>query len=175
MKKVLVSLIALIAIGSFGFSFFNGGINAEGTISNTPSGGVVSSLHTGDEVHLGTASNDKFTVLGQNGGYLYLLKKQTVGSAVNYNTALSHANAYKSDANFGKIGNAHLSLSGNGVSLISKSELQEISSLVSSNQIASSVHLNAGDGLADINIDLDHDDKADINIDFDELDSGYRY
>ena len=121
MKKVLVSLIALIAIGSFGFSFFNGGINAEGTISNTPSGGVVSSLHTGDEVHLGTASNDKFTVLGQNGGYLYLLKKQTVGSAVNYNTALSHANAYKSDANFGKIGNAHLSLSGNGVSFISKS------------------------------------------------------
>ena len=50
MKKVLVSLIALIAIGSFGFSFFNGGINAEGTISNTPSGGVASSLHTGDEL-----------------------------------------------------------------------------------------------------------------------------
>ena len=140
MKKVLVSLIALIAIGSFGFPFFNGGINAEGTISNTPSGGVVSSLHTGDEVHLGTASNDKFTVLGQNGGYLYLLMKQTVGSAVKYNTALSHANAYKSDANFGKIGNAHLSLSGNGVSLISKSELQGISSNCTSGKRIKSIN-----------------------------------
>ena len=144
-KKLLVCLIALIAVSSIGFTLFKGSINAAGTIGNTPNGGVASSLHTGDEVHLGKAADDTFSVLGQKDGYLYLLKKNTVGSATNYNTALTNANAYKSETNFGKIGNAHLSLSGNSVSLISKSELQGISGLVSSNQIASSVNINNGE------------------------------
>ena len=140
-----ISLCLLLPVTVF--TIINKGLFAAGTIINSPSNQAVNSLHAGDEVHLGTASDDVYTVLGQNGGYLYLLKKNTVGSATNYNTALSNANAFKSDANFGKIGNAHLSLSGNGVSLISKAELQGISGLVSSNQIASSVSskLNSGE------------------------------
>ena len=104
-KKVLVSLIALIAIGFFGFTFFNGGIDAAGTIGNTPNGGVASSLHTGDEVHLGTVSDDVYNVLGQKDGYIYLLKKNSINNtAVNFTAAEAQANAYLSETNFGKLG-----------------------------------------------------------------------
>ena len=78
---------------------------AAGTIINSSNNEAVNSLHTGDEVHLGKASDDVYNVLGQKDGYIYLLKKNSINNtAVNFTAAETQANAYLSETNFGKLG-----------------------------------------------------------------------
>ena len=139
-RRFIVLFIALCAIIPFIVGkAMDMNLFAAGTIGNTPNGGVANSLHTGDEVHLGIASDDTFIVLGQKDGYVYLLKKNAINNtAVNFTTAETQSTAFLSDANFGKVGKGHLSLTGNKVGLISKAELNALS-ILSNDQLDSSI------------------------------------
>lgn len=139
-RKLFILFISLCFILPVAVSqFLNLELFAAGTIMNSSNNEAVNSLHTGDEVHLGTASDDVYNVLGQKDGYVYLLKKNAINNtAVNFTTAETQSTAFLSDANFGKVGKGHLSLTGNRVGLISRSELNGLS-VVSNEQIVSSI------------------------------------
>ena len=140
-----ISLCLLLPVTVF--TIINKGLFAAGTIINSPSNQAVNSLHTGDEVHLGTASDDVYNVLGQKDGYVYLIKKNPINTiTVNFNTAKTNATNFVSDANFGKVGKAHAQ-----TGLISKTDLNSLS-VVSGNNLVSSIPSISGNWwLADNN------------------------
>lgn len=136
-KKLLVSFIALIAVGSFGLTLFNGYVDAAGMIGNTPTNGVASTLKVGDRVHLGVMSDDVFIVLGRKNGELYLLKEHTLSNTTtDYTDAEKQAKAFVNVGNFGEVGTAHFSLYGSN--LISKTTLNDLS-LISNDKINTKV------------------------------------
>ncbi|MCI9524848.1 MAG: hypothetical protein HFF01_07380, partial [Erysipelotrichaceae bacterium] len=127
-KRLMILFISLCAIIPVVIQLSDLDLFAAGTILNSSNNEAVNSLHTGDEVHLGTTSDDIYNVLGQKDGYVYLLKKNSINNAaVNFTTAETQSTAFLSDANFGKVGKGHLSLTGNRVGLISRSELNGLS------------------------------------------------
>ena len=140
-----ISLCLLLPVTVF--TIINKGLFAAGTIINSSNNEAVNSLHTGDEVHLGTASDDVYNVLGQKDGYVYLIKKNPINTtAVNFNTAKTNATNFVSDANFGKVGKAHAQ-----TGLISKTDLNSLS-VVSGNNLVSSIPSISGNWwLADNN------------------------
>ncbi len=128
-KKSLLGTVSFTIVGFFCAVFINDQISAFNTARGTANYGAADSLRSGDSVHLGGSAmnDDMHTVLGVKDGYVYLLRTDSAnnGTLSNYNNALTYANdTYK--AQLGSIGNAHFSLSGNTVSLISKTELQNL-------------------------------------------------
>lgn len=149
MKKRLIVLLTVLFIFSPIIASFvmSSELFAAGTIVNSPNNQAVNSLHLGDEVHLGTYSDDVYTVLGQKNGDVYLLKKAAINNtAVNFNTAKTNATNFVSATNFGNVGKSHAQ-----TGLISKADLSSLSAVSGNNLVSAIPSVTGNWWLADNN------------------------
>ena len=144
-NKILVGFITLIGIGLIGYKY-NDTMQASGMIIGSNNHEAGNSLKLGDQVHMGGSAltDDLHTVLGTKDDYIYLLRKSSAnnGAVSNYTNALNYANnTYKTK--LGAVGSSYISKAGNAVSLISKSELNNLG-IVSSNALVSEIPQMSG-------------------------------